>query len=101
MHCLSIINSMAKCVIWVIIPRVTGSEACNCTRQSRVLLQAAEQSRVVLSPKIVHLHRHSSSFNNGKARDMARKACRKIFQLLRHVTSFTGVSLRTACKYRY
>ena len=52
-----IINSMAiyKCAIWVIIPGVTGSEACNCTRRYRVLLQASEQSRVVLSPKIVHL----------------------------------------------
>ena len=27
-----IINSMAKSEIWVIIPLVTGSEACNCTR---------------------------------------------------------------------
>ena len=61
-----IINNMAKCAIWVIIPRVTGSEACNCTRRTRVLLQlslravmsgiiASEQSRVVLSPQIAHL----------------------------------------------
>ena len=31
------------------------SEACNCIRRSRVLLQASEQSQVVLSPKIVRL----------------------------------------------
>ena len=45
-----------KCAIWVKIPQVTGSEACNCTRRSRMLLQASEQSRVVLSPKIAYLY---------------------------------------------
>ena len=39
---LAIINRMYKCAIWVIMPLVTGSEACNNTWLCLVQLQASE-----------------------------------------------------------
>ena len=49
---------MAKCAIWVIIPLVTGSEACNYTRRSRVLaitnLRAVTSGIITKNCTLIH-----------------------------------------------